>query len=60
MSPASPAPAGLLGAAAAPVLERVRGQHPLRFDVMRKRLLRDGRHRLANGVFEAARAFPSA
>lgn len=60
MSLSSLARAGLLDAAAAPVLEQVRDHNPLLFDFMLKRLLRDGRHRFANGVFEAARAFPSA
>ena len=59
MSPASLARAGLLDATAAPVLEQVRDHNPLLFDFMLKRLLRDGRHRFANSVFEAARAFPS-
>lgn len=60
MSPASLARAGLLDATTAPVLEQVRDHNPLLFDFMLKRLLRDGRHRFANSVFEAARAFPSA
>jgi mannonate dehydratase len=60
MSPASLARAGLLDATAAPVLEQVRDHNPLLFDFMLKRLLRDGRHRFANRVFEAARAFPNA
>jgi len=60
MSLSSLARAGLLDAAAAPVLEQVRDHNPLLFDFMLKRLLRDGRHRFANSVFEAARAFPSA
>ncbi len=59
MSLSSLARAGLLDAAAAPVLEQVRDHNPLLFDFMLKRLLRDGRHRFANSVFEAARAFPT-
>ena len=59
MSPASLARAGLLDTGTAPVLEQVRDHNPLLFDFMLKRLLRDGRHRFANSVFEAARAFPS-
>ncbi|WP_018412670.1 amidohydrolase family protein [Methyloversatilis thermotolerans] len=59
MSPASLARAGLLDAAAAPVLEQVREHHPLLFDFMLKRLLRDGHHRFAHSVFEAAPAFPT-
>lgn len=60
MSPAALADAGLLDAAATPVLEQVREHNPLLFDFMLKRLLRDGRHRFADAVFEAARIFPSA
>lgn len=60
MSPASLARTGLLDATTAPVLEQVRDHNPLLFDFMLKRLLRDGRHRFSNSVFEAARAFPSA
>ena len=52
--------AGLLDAAAAPVLERVRGHNPLLFDFMLKRLLRDGTHRFDARVFESARAFTAA
>ena len=59
MSPSSLASAGLLDAAAAPVLERVRGHNPLLFDFMLKRLLRDGNHRFGARVFESARAFTS-
>jgi mannonate dehydratase len=57
ISPSSLAGAGLLDAAAAPVLERVRGHNPLLFDFMLKRLLRDGTHRFDARVFESARAF---
>ena len=60
MSPAALADAGLLDSTATPVLEQVRGHNPLLFDFMLKRLLRDGRHRFSNAVFEAARPFLSA
>ncbi len=60
ISPSSLARDGLLDAGDAPVLDRVRDHNPLLFDFMLKRLLHDGRHRFANTVFEAARAFPSA
>jgi uncharacterized protein len=46
--------AGLLAAADAPVLTRVRQHNPLLFDLLLKRRLRAGSQQLPNAVFEAA------
>jgi uncharacterized protein len=52
--------AGLLDAAAAPVLDEIRAYNPLLFDFVLKRHLRSGTQRLAAGVFETRRHFHNA
>ena len=49
--------AGLLDAAAAPVLDEIRSFNPLLFDFVLKRQLRSGRQRLSATVFETRRHF---
>ena len=49
--------AGLLDAAAAPVLDEIRSFNPLLFDFALKRHLRSGSQRLSDAVFETRRHF---
>ena len=52
--------AGLLDAAAAPVLDEIRAYNPLLFDFVLKRHLRSGTQRLSAAVFETRRHFHAA
>ena len=52
--------AGLLDAAAAPVLDEIRAYNPLLFDFVLKRHARSGGQRLASVVFDTRRHFSSA
>ena len=49
--------AGLLDAAAAPVLDQIRSHNPLLFDFVLKRRLRSGSQQRATAVFDTRRHF---